>query len=43
MKLQNGDDLSVPDRSKRKEIDRLLRLEKEDILKDKVGLSNHNY
>jgi len=31
MKLQTGDDLSVPDRLKRKEIDRLLRLEREDI------------
>jgi len=43
MKLQNGDDLRVPDRLKRKEIDRHLRIEKEYINKDKEELSKHNY
>ena len=43
MKLQNGDDLNVPDRSIRNEIDRLLRMEKEDIKKDKKELYKHNY
>jgi hypothetical protein len=31
IRLQIGDDISIPDRSTRKEIDRLLRMEREDI------------